>query len=233
VCAWFDCICEFDFCHNCIEMDPIFDLVICYHGSLFGHRMEYIGGDCMEVNSLNADEFCYWDLTNILESYLGYRYNEILALYYKYDDESNEDINSLNSNQDFLKMINGIIKDGKMKLHVFVDHEEEELAEPVPIEVVAPMLFLFQTPSEVEIQYSEEDLPQHTSQPAIDEPRSDELVEQAAVQQPQQAARKSARQPRRQTAQQPWKQSVRQPLQQLERQPHDDEEADEEYLDIR
>jgi len=93
---------------------------------------------------------------------------------YKYprvDNESNKDINSLNSNQDFLKMINGIIKDGKMKLHVFVDH--------------APMLLLSQTPSEVEIHYSEEDLPQHTSQPSIDEPRSDEPVEQAAVQPPQ------------------------------------------------
>jgi hypothetical protein len=45
----------------------------------------------------------------------------------------------------------------------------------------------------VEIQYSEEDLPQHTSQPSIDEPRSDEPVEQATVQPPQQAARKSAR----------------------------------------
>jgi hypothetical protein len=142
-----------------------------------------------------------------------YRYNEIPALYYKYDDERNEDINSLNSNQDFLKMINGIIKDGKMKLHVFVDHEEEELAEPVPIEVVAPMLLLSQTPSEVEIQYSKEDLPQHTSQPSIDEPQSDEPVEQAVVQPPQQAVRKSARQPRRQTAQQPRKQSVRQPPQ--------------------
>jgi hypothetical protein len=129
-------------------------------------------------------------------------------------------------------MINGIIKDGKMKLHVFVDHEEEELAEQVPIEVVAPMLFLSQTPSEVEIQYSEEDLPQHTSQPSINEPRSDELVEQAAVQQPHQAARKSTRQPRRQTARQPWKQLVRQPPQQLEQQLHDDEEADEEYLDM-
>jgi len=181
VCAWFGCVCEFDFCHNCAEMDPIFDLVICHHGSLSGHRMEYIGGDCMEVNRLDADKFCFWDLTNILESYMGYRYNEIPAMYYKYDDESNEDINSFNSDQDFLKMINGIIKDGKMKLHVFVDYGEEELAESVPIEVVAPMLHLSQTPSEVKIQYSEEDLPQHTSQPSIDEPRSDEPVEQAVV----------------------------------------------------
>jgi len=110
------------------------------------------------------------------------------AMYYKYVDESKEDINSLNSNQDFLKMINGIIKDGKMKLHVFVDHEEEERAEPVPIEVGAPMLLLSQTPSEVEIQYSEEDLPQ----PSIDEPRSDEPIELAAMQPPQQATRTSA-----------------------------------------
>jgi hypothetical protein len=162
-------------------MDPIFDLVICHHGSLSGHRMEYIGGDCMEVNRLDADKFCFWDLTNILESYMGYRYNEIPAMYYKYDDESNEDINSFNSDQDFLKMINGIIKDGKMKLHVFVDYGEEELAESVPIEVVAPMLHLSQTPSEVKIQYSKEDFLQHTSQPSIDEPRSDEPVEQAVV----------------------------------------------------
>jgi len=151
VCAWFGCVCEFDFCHNYAEMDPIFDLVICHHGSLFGHRMKYIGGDRMEVNRLDADKFCFWDVTNIQESYMGYRYNEIPAMYYKYDDESNENINSLNSDQDFLKMINGIIKDGKVKLHVFVDHEDEKLAEPVPIEVVTPMLLLSQTPLEVEI----------------------------------------------------------------------------------
>jgi hypothetical protein len=193
-------------------MDPIFDLVICHHRSLSGHRMEYIGEDRMEVNRLDADKFCFWDLTNILESY----YNEIPAMYYKYDNESNENINSLNSDQDFLKMINGIIKDGKVKLHVFVDHEEEELTEPVPIEVVTPMLLLSQTPSEVEIQYSEEDMPQHTSQHSIDEPRSDEPVEQAVVQPPQQVARKSAPQPQRQTARQPRKQSVQQPPQQPE-----------------
>jgi hypothetical protein len=93
----------------------------------------------------------FWDLTNILESYMGYKYNEIPAMYYKYDDESNENINSLNSYQDLLKMINGIINDGNVKLHMFVDDEEEELAEPVPIEVVTPMLLLSQTPSEVEI----------------------------------------------------------------------------------
>jgi hypothetical protein len=43
VCVWFGCVCEFYFCHNCAEMEPIFDLVICHHGSLSGHRMEYIG----------------------------------------------------------------------------------------------------------------------------------------------------------------------------------------------
>jgi hypothetical protein len=59
MCAWFGCVCEFDFCHNCAEMDPIFDLVICHHGSLPGHRMEYIGGDRMEVNRLDADKFCF------------------------------------------------------------------------------------------------------------------------------------------------------------------------------
>jgi hypothetical protein len=45
---------------------------------------------------------------------------------------------------------------------VFVDHEE---VEPVPIEVVSPMLLLSQTLSEVDIQYSEDDVSKHSSQP--------------------------------------------------------------------
>lgn len=34
----------------------------------------------------------FGDITNILEDYLGYGYNDILEMYYKYDDQSNEDI---------------------------------------------------------------------------------------------------------------------------------------------
>jgi len=40
------------------------------------------------------------------------------------------------------------------KLHVFVDHEPDMPIEPVPIEVVKPMLLL-QSPSEVKISYEE------------------------------------------------------------------------------
>jgi hypothetical protein len=101
---------------------------------------------------------------------LGYGYNDILEMYYKYDDQSNEDIHGLNSNQDFENMIRGIINDGRERLHVFVDHVELEPIEPVPIEVVAPMLLLSQTPSEVEIHYSEDDVPHHSSQPPTNEP---------------------------------------------------------------
>jgi hypothetical protein len=82
----------------------------------------------------------------------------------KYEDQSNKDIHGLNSNKDFENMINGIINGLRKRLHVFIDHEEEEPIEPVLIEVVAPMLLLSQTPLEVEIQYSEDDVPNHSSQ---------------------------------------------------------------------
>jgi hypothetical protein len=129
--------------------------------------MEYIGGDTMEIQHLDADKFASWDITNVLEEYLEYRYNDIPAMYYKYNDQSNEDLHGLNSNKDFENMINGIINGRRKRLHVFVDHEEVEPVELVPIEVVTPMLLLSQTLSEVEIQYSEDDVPNHSSQPAL------------------------------------------------------------------
>jgi hypothetical protein len=143
-------------------MDIMFDLIIYHHGSLFGHRMEYIGGDIMEIQQLDADKFASWDITNVLEGYLGYRYNDIPTMYYKYDNQSNEDIHGLNSNKDYENMVTGIINGHRKRLHVFVDHEE---VEPVPIEVVSPMLLLSQTLSEVDIQYSEDDVSKHSSQP--------------------------------------------------------------------
>jgi hypothetical protein len=106
----------------------------------------------------------------------------------------------LNSNKDFENMINGIINGRKKRLRVFVDHEEEEPIEPVPIEVVATMLLLSQIPSNVEIQFSEDDVPKHSSQPA----------EQPTVQPVEQPAQKSAWEPRRQSVRQP----VQQPTQQ-------------------
>jgi hypothetical protein len=45
----------------------------------------------------------------------------------------------------------GLLNSGRKKLHVFVDHEE-----PVPIEVVNPVLLLTQSSVEVEINYVEE-----------------------------------------------------------------------------
>jgi hypothetical protein len=143
----------------------MFDLIIYHHGSLSRHRMEYIRGDIMEIQQLDANKFASLDITNVLEGYLGYRYNDIPAMYYKYDNQSNEDIHGLNSNKDYENMITGIINGHRKRLHVFVDHEEEEPVEPVPIEVVSPMLLLSQTPSEVEIQYSEDDVPKHSLQP--------------------------------------------------------------------
>jgi hypothetical protein len=166
-------------------MYTMFDLIIHHHGSLSKHRLEYIGGDIMEIQQLDAGKFASWDITNILEGYLGYRYNDIPAMYYKYDDQSNEDIHGLNLNRDYENMITGIINGHMKTLHVFVDHEEEEPVEPVPIEVVAPMLLLSQTPREVGIQYSEDDVPKHSSQ----------LAEQPVVHPAQQPARKSAREP--------------------------------------
>jgi hypothetical protein len=65
----------------CAEMDTMFDLIIHHHGSLFGHRMEYIRGDIMEIQQLDADKFASWDITNVLVGYLGYRYNDIPAMY--------------------------------------------------------------------------------------------------------------------------------------------------------
>jgi hypothetical protein len=156
----------------------VFDLTIYHHGSLSEHGMEYIRGDIMEIQQLDANNFASWDITNVLEEYLGYRYNDIQAMYYKNDDQSNEDIHGLNSNKDFENMINGIINGRKKRLHMFVDYEEEEPVEPIPIETVAPMLLL-------KIQYSEDDVPNHSSQPA----------KQPAVQPAQQPIQQPAMQP--------------------------------------
>jgi len=85
--------------------DPIFDFLIYHHGSLTGPRMMYVGGDIMTIEGLDADQFCFWDLTNMLELYLGYTYNDIPTLYYKYDEESNEEIHGLTKDPDFMNML--------------------------------------------------------------------------------------------------------------------------------
>lgn len=200
----------------------------------------------MEIQQLDADKFANWDTTNILEGYLGYRYNDILAMYYKYDDQSNEDIHGLNSKKDYENMIIRIINGHEKRLHVFVDHEEEELVEPVSTEVLSPMLLLSQTHSEVEIQYSEDDMPNHSiEQPTVQQAEQPVVhpTQQPVVQPAQQPALKSTREPRRQSVQQPaqqptlkfvrkstWepqKQSIRQLAQQPAQQQPQDEDDDE------
>jgi len=140
--------------------DPLFDLVIYHHGSLSGPRMAYVGGDIMTIERVDANRWCFWDLTNILEIYLGYRYNDIPTMYYMYDEDVNEDKHGLTNNNDFMTMLRGLIHGRSKKLHVFVDHVVEEPVEPVPIEVVQPMLLLSQSPSEVEINHEDENVSQ-------------------------------------------------------------------------
>jgi hypothetical protein len=37
----------------------------------------------MEIQQPDVDKFASWDITSVLEEYLGYRYNDIPAMYYK------------------------------------------------------------------------------------------------------------------------------------------------------
>jgi hypothetical protein len=95
-----------------------------------------------------VERLCFWDITNILEAYLEYKYDDIPTLYYKYDEESNESIHGLTKDQHIVDMIKELSSGRRKKLHIFVDHI---IVEPVPLEVVQPMLLLSQSPSEVEI----------------------------------------------------------------------------------
>jgi hypothetical protein len=148
---------------------PIFfDLIIYHQRSLSGPRMKYVGGDVKTVEGQNVDRMCFWDLTNVLELYLGYKYQDIPRLYYKYYEESNDEIYGLNKDQEFLTMIRGLINGGGRKLDVIVDHEPDEPVEPIPIKVVQPMLLLSQSHSEVDINCYEEDASQ---QPEVQPPQ--------------------------------------------------------------
>jgi len=74
-------------------------------------------------------------------------------MYYKFDDETNEQIHGLTKDGDFVTPKKWLLNSGRKKLHVFVDHEDL-----VPIEVVDSILLLTQSPAEVEIKYAEENL---------------------------------------------------------------------------
>lgn len=108
--------------------------------------MAYVGGDILTIAGVDAYWFNFCNMTNILKCYLDYGYNKIPNMYYKFDDESNEQIHDLTTNRDFVTLLKGLLNSGRKKLHLFVNHEE-----PVPIEVVKPVLLLTQSPSEVEI----------------------------------------------------------------------------------
>jgi len=161
--------------------DPTFELLVCHYASLSIHRMTYLGGDILTIADIDTSQFKFGDLTNILECYLEYEYNNIPKMYYKFDDETNEQIHGLTKDGDFVTLEKGLLNSGRKKMHVFVDHEEH-----VPIEVVNPVLLLTQSPAEVEIKYAEENLSQD---PPL-EPAVQQTPQELAVQHPPQQPRK-------------------------------------------
>jgi hypothetical protein len=181
--------------------DPTFDLLLYHNGSLSGHRMAYIGGDILTIAGIDASQFKFGDLTNILECYLQYEYSNIPKMYYKFDDETNEQIHGLTKDGDFATLKEGLLSSGRKKLHVFVDHEE-----PLPLEVVNPVLLLTQTPPEV---------------PAVQQTPQ----EPAAVQHPPQ-------QPRKRPAGRPRKRPVGRPRKQRDKKEEEEEVEDIELSDF-
>jgi hypothetical protein len=60
----------------------------------------------------------------------------------------NEDTHELTKDNDIIKTLKVLIKDGTKKLHLFVDHE---IVEPISVEVLPPLLLLPQFIGEMEI----------------------------------------------------------------------------------
>jgi hypothetical protein len=85
----------------------VFDLIIYHHELMFGPKMEYVGLHVMIIEGLDVDRLCFWDISNILKVYLGYKYKDLLILYYKYDEDNNENMHGLTKDQD-IKMIKGL-----------------------------------------------------------------------------------------------------------------------------
>jgi hypothetical protein len=117
--------------------DPTFELLVYHHGSLSGHRMTYLGRYILTIAGIDTSQFKFGDLTNILECYLEYEYNNMPKMNYKFDDETNKQIHGLTENGDFVTLKKRLLNSDRKKLHVFVDHEE-----PVSIEVVDLVLLL-------------------------------------------------------------------------------------------
>jgi hypothetical protein len=93
--------------------DPTFDLLVYHNGSLSGHRMAYIGGDILTIAGIDASQFKFGDLTNILECFLQYEYSNIPKMYYKFDDETNEQIHGLTKDGDFVTLKEGLVSSGR------------------------------------------------------------------------------------------------------------------------
>jgi len=90
--------------------DLTFKLLVYHHGSLSGHMMTYLGGDILTIAGIDTSQFNFGDLTNILECYLEYEYNNISKMYYKFDDETNEQIHGLTKDDDFVTLKKGLFE---------------------------------------------------------------------------------------------------------------------------
>jgi hypothetical protein len=81
-----------------------------------------------------------------LQDYLGYKEN--CTMYYKFDDGGHEGILGLINYHDIIIMLNELVKSGRRKLHIYVEHAVDQSQ---PVEVVPAPLLLPQVPYEVQI----------------------------------------------------------------------------------
>jgi hypothetical protein len=99
---------------------PVVDLLIYHGGSMSLQNFEYVGGDVLDLPSIDADRLCFMDLANIIEDELGYPDNG--SMYYKFDDDGYEGIHGLTSDKSINLMFDELVKAGRRKLHVYVEH---------------------------------------------------------------------------------------------------------------
>jgi hypothetical protein len=115
------------------------------------NQLEYVGGDVMLVEGLEAGSLCFGDIATILEVYLVYNYHDIprLSLYYKYDDESNDYMRRLTKDKDVMNMLKEVVGGKKNRLHILVN---DVIVEEVPFEVKSPVIMISQSPAEVYVE---------------------------------------------------------------------------------
>jgi hypothetical protein len=154
-------------CCQCTEMaTTLVDLFIHHHGSFSKPDLEYVGGDVMPVEGLDADSLCFGDIATILEVYMEYTYHDIprLRLYYKYDDESNDYIRGFTDDKDMKNMLKYMKNVKKNILHIFVNDVIVEELREVPIKVRSPVMMISQSPVEVYVEELAEEPPQEHAQ---------------------------------------------------------------------